>query len=403
MSWLSTGVRRGSAGLSGDIRLSRSAGRSGCRSGDGCGAAADHELHWIRGRTRYLFAAHQSAHRGADGVSALAQGLGDSRQRRVGGVGRRRVVEPHHGQSVRDRDAGTMGGAQGAQGKLVAEGEDGGRALGTGEQLRGTERTGVRVIGGALHDRHLRPGDAGLRGGGAETPPAHCTDDTRRWAAVAESILPLTLPDRRPRREIAPGAVHVPGWLSIEQQRRLVVACRGWAAGAVPIRAARLPGGHVMSVRTVCLGWHWQPYRYTRTADDAGGGRVVKLPDWLAELGRAAVLDAYGDPAAGRDYRPDTVLINYYDDSARMGMHRDKDEKVDAPVVSLSIGDTALFRFGNTTNRGQPYTDVALVSGDLFVFGGPSRFAFHGVPKVYPGTCLLYTSDAADDLLCVDL
>jgi len=193
---------------------------------------------------------------------------------------------------------------------------------------------------------------------------------------VAESILPLTLPDRRPRREIAPGAVHVPGWLSIEQQRRLVVACRGWAAGPVPIRAARLPGGHVMSVRTVCLGWHWQPYRYTRTADDAGGGRVVELPDWLAELGRAAVLDAYGDPAAGRDYRPDTVLINYYDDSARMGMHRDKDEKVDAPVVSLSIGDTALFRFGNTTNRGQPYTDLALVSGDLFVFGGPSRFAF---------------------------
>jgi len=106
---------------------------------------------------------------------------------------------------------------------------------------------------------------------------------------VAESILPLTLPDRRPRREIAPGAVHVPGWLSIEQQRRLVVACRGWAAGPVPIRAARLPGGHVMSVRTVCLGWHWQPYRYTRTAADAGGGRVVELPDWLAELGSAAV------------------------------------------------------------------------------------------------------------------
>src|SRR5664280_3615745 len=64
----------------------------------------------------------------------------------------------------------------------------------------------------------------------AETPPAHCTDDTRRWAAVAESILPLTPPDRRPRREIAPRAVHVPAWLSIEQQRRLVVACRGWAA-----------------------------------------------------------------------------------------------------------------------------------------------------------------------------
>jgi hypothetical protein len=73
-----------------------------------------------------------------------------------------------------------MGGAQGAQGELVAEGEDGGRALRTGEQLRGTERTGVRVIGGALHDRHLRPGDAGLRGGGRrarEALPDHLMAD----------------------------------------------------------------------------------------------------------------------------------------------------------------------------------------------------------------------------------
>jgi alkylated DNA repair protein (DNA oxidative demethylase) len=69
-----------------------------------------------------------------------------------------------------------------------------------------------------------------------------------------------------------------------------------------------------------------------------------------------------------------------------MGMHQDKDERSDAPVVSLSIGDTCLFRFGNTETRGRPYTDVQLASGDLFVFGGPSRFAYHGVPKVYPGT-----------------
>ena len=52
----------------------------------------------------------------------------------------------------------------------------------------------------------------------------------------------------------------------------------------------------------------------------------------------------------------------------------------------MSLGDTCVFRFGNTINRGKPYTDVELMSGDLFVFGGASRFAFHGVPKVYPGT-----------------
>jgi alkylated DNA repair protein (DNA oxidative demethylase) len=55
--------------------------------------------------------------------------------------------------------------------------------------------------------------------------------------------------------------------------------------------------------------------------------------------------------------------------------------------VSLSLGDSCLFRFGNTENRNKPWTDVELASGDLFVFGGPSRLAYHGVPKTYPGTC----------------
>ena len=141
-----------------------------------------------------------------------------------------------------------------------------------------------------------------------------------------------------------------------------------------------------MSVRTVCLGWHWQPYRYTRIATDVGGGRVAEFPDWLADLGQAALAAALEDLDAGRRYRPDTALINYYDDSARMGMHQDKDEEANEPVVSLSVGDTCLFRFGNTSNRGKPYTDIDLASGDLFVFGGPSRFAYHGVPKIYVGT-----------------
>ncbi|MGO1696280.1 MAG: alpha-ketoglutarate-dependent dioxygenase AlkB, partial [Arthrobacter sp.] len=79
-------------------------------------------------------------------------------------------------------------------------------------------------------------------------------------------------------------------------------------------------------------------------------------------------------------------LVNHYDDAAHMGMHQDRDERSRAPVVSLSIGDTCRFRFGNTEHRNKPYEDIDLVSGDLFVFGGPSRLAYHGVTRMRPGT-----------------
>ncbi|MCD0486014.1 alpha-ketoglutarate-dependent dioxygenase AlkB [Streptacidiphilus sp. ASG 303] len=198
--------------------------------------------------------------------------------------------------------------------------------------------------------------------------------------------LPLFGPAAGRPRTLAPGAVHVPGWLGPDLQRRLVEACRAWAAGPVPLRRVRLPRGGVMSVRTVCLGWHWSPYRYTRTAVDAGGGRVAELPGWLADLGRGALADAYGDPGAAGRYAPDTALVNFYDEHASMGMHQDRDERSGAPVVSLSIGDTCVFRLGTTEGRGRPWTDVELASGDLLVLGGPSRLAYHGVPRILPGT-----------------
>lgn len=185
--------------------------------------------------------------------------------------------------------------------------------------------------------------------------------------------------------ELAPGAFWVPDWLTLEQQAWLVRQFREWVRGPVPIRGAKVRG-HEMSVKTVCLGWHWRPYEYTRDAVDVNGRRVLPFPDWMIRLGRKAIVAATGDPAAGDDYTPDTALVNYYDADARMGMHQDKDERSLAPVVSLSVGDTCRFRFGNTENRGRPYRDIDLASGDLFVFGGPSRLAFHAVPTIYPQT-----------------
>ncbi|GAA4894442.1 alkylated DNA repair protein (DNA oxidative demethylase) [Stackebrandtia albiflava] len=187
--------------------------------------------------------------------------------------------------------------------------------------------------------------------------------------------MPLFSP---PPSRIAPGAVHLPGLLSPDRQARLAAACRRWA---VPLRRVRLPSGGVMSVRQACLGWEWTPYRYRRHHRD--GGPVAAFPAALGRLAVECVAAAYG--TAG-DFTPDVALINFYAPEARMGMHRDAEEVSPAPVVSISLGDTAVFRFGNTAGRGWPWRDVHLDSGDVFVFGGPSRRAFHGVTRILPGT-----------------
>src|SRR5699024_5032742 len=119
---------------------------------------------------------------------------------------------------------------------------------------------------------------------------------------------------------------------------------------------------------------------------------AVAVDPRVAEAGPAEGADAgpLERPDAGA-YTPDAALVNLYGPGATMGLHQDRDEASLAPVVSLSLGDACTFRFGTPEHRGRPYTDARLESGDLVVFGGPSRLSFHGVPKVFdataPGWC----------------
>jgi alkylated DNA repair protein (DNA oxidative demethylase) len=89
---------------------------------------------------------------------------------------------------------------------------------------------------------------------------------------------------------------------------------------------------------------------------------------------------------AGFAAPPECCLVNLYREGARMGLHQDRDEAaLDAPVLSVSLGDDALFRIGGTSRRG-PTRSVRLGSGDVIVFGGPARLAFHGIDRVVAGT-----------------
>lgn len=141
-----------------------------------------------------------------------------------------------------------------------------------------------------------------------------------------------------------------------------------------------------MSVYMLSLGYHWQsrPYAYV---SQVGGVAVPPLPEGYGQLAREAVAAAAAvaeelQPWAGESYRPEAALVNYYRPDATMGMHVDSNEQSSAPIVSLSIGDEAVFRIGGTESPNKPWEEVILMSGDLIVFGGPARGAYHGIPRV---------------------
>ena len=185
---------------------------------------------------------------------------------------------------------------------------------------------------------------------------------------------------------VAPGAIWLKHWLSLDEQQALVERCReimdAPAGGYVPT----VRGGGRMHVRMACLGRHWNPltYTYGPTRADHDNQPVAPVPDeWIALASRAAA-------AARFTCAPDIALINFYDADGRMGLHQDKDEgaasiAAGAPVVSVSVGDTARFLFGGLRRR-DPIAPLLLASGDVFVFGGEARLRYHGVSRILPGT-----------------
>jgi alkylated DNA repair protein (DNA oxidative demethylase) len=178
------------------------------------------------------------------------------------------------------------------------------------------------------------------------------------------------------------GAKFFPGWLSPEEQRGLVDAIRAVVAAA-PFFAPVTPWGKPMSVRMTSAGrYGWvtdkKGYRYSATHPDGMGWPAIPAP----------VLAVWRD-LVSRDRDPDCCLVNFYRAGARMGLHQDRDEAdFSWPVMSVSLGDDALFRIGGTTRGGRTQS-VWLRSGDVLVLGGEARLAYHGIDRIEAGTSTL--------------
>ena len=178
------------------------------------------------------------------------------------------------------------------------------------------------------------------------------------------------------------GIRHYPMCLNLGEQTALLDDIRAIVANA-PLYVPRMPKtGKPMSVRmTNCgpLGWVTDKengYRY-QPVHPATGASWPQMPEKLLSL-----WETYGD----YPHPPEACLINFYEPGAKMGLHQDKDEEnLHAPVLSISLGDTCLFRIGSTA-RGGPTQSVKLMSGDLIVLGGKGRLCYHGVDRIYADT-----------------
>lgn len=183
-------------------------------------------------------------------------------------------------------------------------------------------------------------------------------------------------------KRLPEGIRHLPSHLDMAAQEALLADIRQVVAEA-PLFVPAMPRtGKEMSVRmTNCgtLGWvtdRERGYRYQET-HPATGKPWPPIPPRLLALWE--VLAGWPEP-------PEACLVNFYDTGARMGLHQDRDEEnLTAPVLSVSLGDSCLFRVGGTA-RGDPTMSFRLESGDVVLLEGPGRLRFHGVDRIYPDT-----------------
>ncbi len=186
--------------------------------------------------------------------------------------------------------------------------------------------------------------------------------------------------------EIAEGAVLLRGFAR-SHETVLIADLRSIVAQA-PFRHMVTPGGHQMSVAmTNCGRAGWVTDRAGYRYDEIDPQSRLPWPAMPASF-RKLAFDAASRAGFG-EFAPDVCLINRYQPGARMSLHQDKDESdFDAPIVSVSLGLPAIFLFGGMQRADKPRR-FRLAHGDIVVWGGPVRLAYHGVAPLADGEHVL--------------
>ncbi len=168
-------------------------------------------------------------------------------------------------------------------------------------------------------------------------------------------------------------------YLSLERQLELVDCVRGIVRQA-PLHNLKTPFGKNLSVKMTSAGncgWFSDSKGYRYEPKQPSGNPWPQIPPLILEIWTELV---------STEREPDTCLVNYYESKAKMGLHQDRDEEdFSWPVLSISLGDDALFRMGNTY-RGGKTESIWLHSGDVVIMGGVARLCYHGIDRIKFGS-----------------
>eukprot|EP00933_Yihiella_yeosuensis_P022588 TRINITY_DN17776_c0_g1_i2.p1 TRINITY_DN17776_c0_g1~~TRINITY_DN17776_c0_g1_i2.p1 ORF type:complete len:414 (+),score=56.13 TRINITY_DN17776_c0_g1_i2:56-1297(+) len=203
-------------------------------------------------------------------------------------------------------------------------------------------------------------------------------------------------------RRLGDGIVHIQNMLSFERQQELARQVLDLGCGkSGGFYTPTFESGKKLRLHMFCLGKHWnhRTRTYSRTRDDFDDAKVLQLPDSLKSLALGIQSDLrqkcgeslFPEP----DMCPDICVINHYGDAGALGLHQDKDESQESlergsPVISISLGQTARFCYATASRSEEEgnYDQKSLLlrSGDIFIFGGPSRMLHHGIADILPNS-----------------
>ena len=175
--------------------------------------------------------------------------------------------------------------------------------------------------------------------------------------------------------------------LTRKEQVEMVQLCRHLGVGPGGFYQPEYKNGAKLKLWMMCLGKNWDPVTCSYGAmHSLDGAQAPAMPEEFIKKAQSAINMVGGVPPINLDI----CIVNFYNDTGRLGLHQDKDESRSSiekglPVISISIGDTAEFMFSDTRDKSK-VSKINLDSGDVLIFGGESRLLFHGISHLKPHT-----------------